>query len=134
MKPRTSVEHFVPCMCKSGGLLVTGIKTEYYEHEHDAYVFVYNVHTQNLDSSYQSFWSRIKNAFRMLRGKTLYLDEATLYKDGVVKLRDACQDMLDRWPDEPRFELPETLQEIYQSLEDERVGRELRLSSQENAK
>ena len=91
-KSKNNITCFIPCACQTGGLLINGIELEY--DEEPEYIWLFNLHTYN---ERPSLWQRIKDAFSILRGKKVYLDDMTLNKEGTIKLRDNCQEILDRW-------------------------------------
>ena len=127
MSDRTQIDHFIPCGCYEGGLRIRGIEFEYTQVSESAYVYIFNLHSP-LTYPPLTLWQRLKFAIGFLFGKNLYMDDATLDHKGVTKLRDVCQDALDRWPDDHgAVEKGGGWDEIYQSLEDEAAGRELRL-------
>lgn len=129
MKTRTDIEHFIPCSCKVGGLIVNGIQVV----DMEGIVSIYHVHTYGAAWS-GGFWQRIKNAWEILRGRTIMGDDSMLNHEGVTKLRDVCQDVLDRWPDYEAFEWSQSdttpLEALYQSVTDEDEGRKMRLKSE----
>jgi hypothetical protein len=79
-----------------------------------------------------SLWQRFKFAVGFLVGKNIYMDDAILDHEGTTKLRDACQDALDRWPEPVDYTEHYTLDSIYQSIQDEQAGQKLRLQNSKN--
>jgi hypothetical protein len=126
MSKRTQIHHFIPCNCPEGGMILHGIDFEFEEPIIPPLVYVYHVHSPGVFSM-PTVWERIKNAWSFLFGKSIYLSDVILDGEGVIKLRDACQDALNRWPEEftAHFEA-DSLDAIYQLMEDEEVGRRLR--------
>jgi hypothetical protein len=124
MSLREQICHFIPCSCQAGGLLVRGIDFEYDDEPHS--VYIYNVHTVGRDKL--GFWQRIKDAWSILWGRNIRLDDAVIDKEGIIKFRDVCQDALNRWPEDYANHFEKcSLDEFYQSMEDEDTGRKLRL-------
>jgi len=119
---RERVNHFIQCDCQSGGLLVHGIDLE----ENHCSVLFFNVHTYGTGTT-PSFWTRVKDAWKILFAHDLRAEDVVLDHKGVIELRNACQDTLNRWPEERLpFAGPETLEELYQSMQDEQIGKEIR--------
>lgn len=135
---RTRISKFIPCSCGIGCLQLHGIELES-DPEH-AYVHWFNLHTPNINPGGPvSLWERFKYAVKVLFKRDYICDDLTLDHEGVMQLRDACQEALDRWPDEiEAFESAITcgtdcdamLSAIYQDEEDLRMGRIARLNAE----
>lgn len=95
--------------------------------EKEGYIRVSNVHTYGVAHP-GGFWQRVKNAWSVLKGQTIYGDDALLGRDSVKLLRGICQNALDRWPEPDDIQALE-LGDIYQALEDESIGRKLRIQA-----
>jgi len=122
MTERTQINHFIPCDCTEGGVIIRGIEIDY--EPPVPLVFFLIAHAGDRAPS---FWERIQYAFKFLGKGRVYTEEFILNGPGVVAMRDACQDALDRWPNEFRKLEDATLDEIYQAMKDEEAGREIRL-------
>lgn len=128
MTERTDIKYFIPCSCSLGGLIVNGIEIV----DMEGIVSIYHVHTYGVAWP-GGIWQRIKNAWAILCGGHIMGDDSTLDKEGVTQLRNACQDALDRWPEvsEVYGKLKfVTIDDIYQSMQDEDAGRKMRLEKE----
>lgn len=124
---RTNIKHFIPCACSYGGLCVNGIYIE----EDEEYISIMHAHAYGIAWPC-GIWNRIKNAWFILWGSTIFGDDSLLSKEGVEQLRNACQDALDRWPsDNDEMEAIGSLNEVYVSMVDEESGRKMRLESED---
>ena len=125
MKPRTEISHFIPCDCREGGILINGIAWDYERFSESAWIWLSIVHKGRLNKI--SFWQHLKYAFGFLFKKDLYFEDMTLNKEQIIKLKDVCQDALNRWPEYEAVESVESLDKFYQELTDEERGKEIRL-------
>lgn len=126
---KTDIKKFIPCQCHAGGALLTGIDFCGVDESDSQTISIYIVHTAGVDENPPSIWQRIKDAWQVICGREFYTCDVILNKEGTKKLRDACQESLDRWPEYEWIENPlgSTLHQLYVEMEDERIGRQLRL-------
>jgi hypothetical protein len=121
---REKVKHFIPCDCSQGGLMINGIEIDYDEKCPNILWFT-NVHAAGTYCE-RSFFKRIKDIFGYIFGKSIHGEEVVLNHKAVKQLRDVCQDALNRWPDAYNsLEKVETLEQIYESMRYEKMGRDL---------
>lgn len=120
---RHEINHFIECSCQAGGVLVTGIDFQGSEEGHEI-VTIAIIHKMGMDIPL-SFWRRLVGAWDILWGREISTCDVVLGHSGVTRLRDACQDSLDRWPEFDDY-MPCSLDSLYQEFVDEDRGRKMR--------